>query len=51
MKKELLPVDFCLRSKSTHPIAVTIVQYANDDYKSTKIEGNEEIQDTDLRNG
>jgi Cd2+/Zn2+-exporting ATPase len=42
-EKELLQLTSALESKSTHPIAVAIVQYANDDYKSTKIENVEEI--------
>ncbi|NDP27277.1 MAG: cadmium-translocating P-type ATPase [Flavobacterium sp.] len=42
-EKELIQITSALESKSTHPVAMAIVQYAPDAYKNTTIENVEEI--------
>ena len=42
-EKELVQLTSALESKSTHPVAMAIVQYAPDAYKNTTIENVEEI--------
>ena len=42
-EKELIQLASALESKSTHPVAMAIVQYAPDAYKNTTIENVEEI--------
>ena len=42
-EKELIQLTSALESKSTHPVAMAIVQYAPDTYKNTTIENVEEI--------
>lgn len=42
-EKELVQLTSALESKSTHPVAMAIVQYASDAYKNTTIENVEEI--------
>lgn len=42
-EKELLKYTAALESKSTHPVAIAIVQYAGDIFKNVKIENVEEI--------
>lgn len=42
-EKELIQLTSALESKSTHPVAMAIVQYAPDAYKNSTIENVEEI--------
>ncbi len=42
-EKELIQLTSALESKSTHPIAMAVVQYAPDAYKNIEIENVEEI--------
>lgn len=42
-KKELLVVAAAIESKSTHPIAIAVVNYAGDVLEGVKIEGVEEV--------
>ena len=42
-EKELIQLTSALESKSTHPVAMAIVQYATDAYKNITIENVEEI--------
>jgi len=42
-EKELVQLTSALESKSTHPVAMAVVQYAPDAYKNTTIENVEEI--------
>lgn len=48
-EKELIQLTSALESKSTHPIAMAIVQYANDAYKNTTTENVEEIPGLGLK--
>ena len=48
-EKELLKLTAAIESKSTHPIALAIVQYAGDSIKSTSVDKVEEISGYGLK--